>query len=156
MLLTTNNNLFDTFFDDPWFVDPWFNDKDIQRAEKKLYGHNGKNLMLTDVKENDKGYELEMDLPGYKKEDITAKLENGYLTITAEKGLEEKEEDKESKKYIRRERFAGTCQRTFYVGEEVEQDDIKASFKHGILTLQIPKKEAKPQVEEHKCITIEG
>lgn len=156
MLLTTNNNLFDTFFDDPWFVDPWFNDKDIRKAEKKLYGHNGKNLMLTDVKENDNGYELEMDLPGYKKDEITAKLENGYLTITAEKGLEEKEEDKEGKKYIRRERFTGTCQRTFYVGEEVEQEDIKASFKHGILTLQIPKKEAKPQVEEQKCITIEG
>ena len=156
MLLARNNHVFDTFFGDPWFNDPWFDDRDIQKAEKKLYGHNDKKLMLTDIKESDKGYELEMDLPGFKKEEIKASLENGYLIISAEKGLEQDEKDKEGKKYIRRERYTGSCQRAFYVGDEIEQDDIKASFKHGILRLDIPKKQPKPQVEENKFISIEG
>ncbi len=156
MLLARNNNVFDTFFGDPWFSDPWFDDRDIQKAEKKLYGHNDKKLMLTDIKESDKGYELEMDLPGFKKEEIKASLENGYLIISAEKGLEQDEKDKEGKKYIRRERYTGSCQRAFYVGDEIEQGDIKASFKHGILRLDIPKKQPKPQVEENKFISIEG
>ena len=156
MLLARNNNVFDTFFGDPWFSDPWFDDRDIQKAEKKLYGHNDKKLMLTDIKESDKGYELEMDLPGFKKEEIKASLENGYLVISAEKGLEQDEKDNEGKKYIRRERYTGSCQRAFYVGDEIEQGDIKASFKHGILRLDIPKKQPKPQVEENKFISIEG
>ena len=156
MLLARNNNVFDTFFGDPWFSDPWFDDRDIQKAEKKLYGHNDKKLMLTDIKESDKGYELEMDLPGFKKEEIMASLENGYLIISAEKGLEQDEKDNEGKKYIRRERYTGSCQRAFYVGDEIEQGDIKASFKHGILRLDIPKKQPKPQVEENKFISIEG
>ena len=156
MLLVRNNNVFDTFFGDPWFSDPWFDDRDIQKAEKKLYGHNDKKLMLTDIKESDKGYELEMDLPGFKKEEIKASLENGYLIISAEKGLEQDEKDNEGKKYIRRERYTGSCQRAFYVGDEIEQGDIKASFKHGILRLDIPKKQPKPQVEENKFISIEG
>lgn len=156
MLLAKNNNVFDTFFGDPWFNDPWFDDRDIQKAEKKLYGHNDKKLMLTDIKESDKGYELEMDLPGFKKEEIKASLENGYLIISAEKGLEQDEKDNEGKKYIRRERYTGSCQRAFYVGDEIEQGDIKASFKHGILRLDIPKKQPKPQVEENKFISIEG
>ena len=156
MLLARNNNVLDTFFGDPWFSDPWFDDRDIQKAEKKLYGHNDKKLMLTDIKESDKGYELEMDLPGFKKEEIKASLENGYLIISAEKGLEQDEKDNEGKKYIRRERYTGSCQRAFYVGDEIEQGDIKASFKHGILRLDIPKKQPKPQVEENKFISIEG
>ena len=156
MLLARNNNVFDTFFGDPWFSDPWFDDRDIQKAEKKLYGHNDKKLMLTDIKESDKGYELEMDLPGFKKEEIKASLENGYRIISAEKGLEQDEKDNEGKKYIRRERYTGSCQRAFYVGDEIEQGDIKASFKHGILRLDIPKKQPKPQVEENKFISIEG
>ena len=156
MLLARNNNVFDTFFGDPWFSDPWFDDRDIQKAEKKLYGHNDKKLMLTDIKESDKGYELEMDLPGFKKEEIKASIENGYLIISAEKGLEQDEKDNEGKKYIRRERYTGSCQRAFYVGDEIEQGDIKASFKHGILRLDIPKKQPKPQVEENKFISIEG
>lgn len=156
MLLARNNNVFDTFFGDPWFSDPWFDDRDIQKAEKKLYGHNDKKLMLTDIKESDKGYELEMDLPGFKKEEIKASLENGYLIISAEKGFEQDEKDNEGKKYIRRERYTGSCQRAFYVGDEIEQGDIKASFKHGILRLDIPKKQPKPQVEENKFISIEG
>ena len=156
MLLAKNNNVFDTFFGDPWFNDPWFDDRDIQKAQKKLYGHNEKKLMLTDIKESDKGYELEMDLPGFKKEEIIASIENGYLIISAEKGLEKDEKESEGKKYICRERYTGSCQRAFYVGDDIEKDDIKASFKHGILHLDIPKKQPKPQVEENKFISIEG
>ena len=156
MLLARNNNVFDTFFGDPWFSDPWFDDRDIQKAEKKLYGHNDKKLMLTDIKESDKGYELEMELPGFKKEEIKASIENGYLVISAEKGLEKDEKESEGKKYICRERYTGSCQRAFYVGDDIEKDDIKASFKHGILHLDIPKKQPKPQVEENKFISIEG
>ena len=156
MLLAKNNNVFDTFFGDPWFNDPWFDDRDIQKAQKKLYGHNEKKLMLTDIKESDKGYELEMDLPGFKKEEIKASIENGYLIISAEKGLEKDEKESEGKKYICRERYTGSCQRAFYVGGDIEKDDIKASFKHGILHLDIPKKQPKPQVEENKFISIEG
>ena len=156
MLLAKNNNVFDTFFGDPWFNDPWFDDRDIQKAQKKLYGHNEKKLMLTDIKESDKGYELEMDLPGFKKEEIKASIENGYLIISAEKGLAKDEKESEGKKYICRERYTGSCQRAFYVGDDIEKDDIKASFKHGILHLDIPKKQPKPQVEENKFISIEG
>ena len=156
MLLAKNTNVFDTFFGDPWFNDPWFDDRDIQKAQKKLYGHNEKKLMLTDIKESDKGYELEMDLPGFKKEEIKASIENGYLIISAEKGLEKDEKESEGKKYICRERYTGSCQRAFYVGDDIEKDDIKASFKHGILHLDIPKKQPKPQVEENKFISIEG
>lgn len=156
MLLAKNNNVFDTFFGDPWFNDPWFDDRDIQKAQKKLYGHNEKKLMLTDIKESDKGYELEMDLPGFKKEEIKASIENGYLIISAEKGLEKDEKESEGKKYICRERYTGSCQRAFYVGDDIEKDDIKASFKHGILHLDIPKKQPKPQDEENKFISIEG
>ena len=88
LLTTTNNNLFDTFFSDPWFNDPWYDDRDVQKAQKKLYGHNGKRMMLTDIKESDKGYELEMDLPGFKKDEIKASVSDGYLTISAAKGLD--------------------------------------------------------------------
>ena len=143
------------FFDD-LFEFPFYDDRDMQKLEKKLYGRRGKNLMKTDIKDTDKAYELEMDLPGFKKDEIKASLENGYLTITAEKGLEKDQKEEEGKKYICRERYSGSCQRTFYVGDEIEQDDIKASFKHGILRLDIPKKQPKPQVEEKKCISIEG
>ena len=156
LLTTTNNNLFDTFFSDPWFNDPWFDDRDVQKAQKKLYGHNGKRMMLTDIKESDKGYELEMDLPGFKKDEIKASVSDGYLTISAAKGLDKDEKEKDSGHYIRKERYAGACQRSFYVGEDVEQADIKAEFKHGILTLFVPKKEAKAAVPERKFIAIEG
>ena len=156
LLTTTNNNLFDTFFSDPWFNDPWYDDRDVQKAQKKLYGHNGKRMMLTDIKESDKGYELEMDLPGFKKDEIKASVSDGYLTISAAKGLDKDEKEKDSGHYIRRERYAGACQRSFYVGEDIEQEDVKAEFKHGILKLFVPKKEAKKAVEENKYIAIEG
>ena len=132
-----------------------FSDKDMKRMERKLYGHHGKNMMKTDIKELNNGYELEMDLPGFTKDEVKASLENGYLTISAAKGVDQDEKEKKSGRYIRRERYAGACQRTFYVGEDIGQEDIKAEFKHGILKLFIPKKEAKPAVEEKKYISIE-
>ncbi len=139
-------------FDD-FFGFPFYDDKDFKKMEKKLYGHREKNLMKTDVKESDSGYELEMDLPGFQKEDVKVSLENGYLTVSA---VKESKDETESGRYIRRERYSGACQRSFYVGEDVEQEDIKGEFKHGILKLSIPKKEAKPAIEEKKYITIEG
>jgi len=112
--------------------------------------------MKTDIKENDDGYELIVDLPGFKKDEIKVSLEDGYLTIEAAKGLDEDEQEKKSGKYIRKERYAGSCQRSFYVGDNLTQEDIKGEFKHGILTLNVPKKEAKPAVETNKYIAIEG
>ena len=112
--------------------------------------------MKTDIKEMSNGYELIVDLPGFKKDEIHAALENGYLTISAEKGLDKDEQEKETGRYIRKERYAGACSRSFYVGKEVEKEDIKAEFKHGILTLFVPKKEAKPAEPEKKFISIEG
>lgn len=145
------------FFDDfdDMFNFPFWDDRDMKKIEKKLYGRRGKNMMKTDIKETDTAYELEMDLPGSQKDEIKVSLENGYLTISAARGLDKDEQDKKSEKYIRRERYAGACQRSFYVGDAVKQEDIKGEFKHGILKLTIPKKEAKPEVEESKYITIE-
>lgn len=145
-------------FDD-FFGFPFYDDKDFKKMEKKLYGHREKNLMKTDVKEHENGYVLEMDLPGFKKDEVKVALESGYLTVSAAKEAEkeeEKEGEKEGGKYIRRERYSGACQRTFYIGEEVQQEDIKGEFKHGILKLSIPKKEQKPAVEEKRYISIEG
>ena len=113
-----------------------------------------KNLMKTDIREHDAGYELDIDLPGFKKDEIKVELENGYLTISATKGADNDEQDKKGK-YIRRERYAGTMQRSFYVGDDVTQEDIKAKFENGILRLSIPKKDAKA-VETKKTIAIEG
>ena len=145
-------NLFDDFFGDF----PFYYDKDMKNVEKKLYGRKASHVMKTDIKETDNGYELVVDLPGFTKDEVQATLENGYLTISAEKGLDKDEKEKETGHYIRKERYAGACSRSFYVGEDVEQTDIKAEFKHGILTLFVPKKEAKPAVEQKKTIAIEG
>ena len=134
---------------------PCYDDSDMKKLEKKLYGHHAKNLMKTDIKEDDTSYELEMDLPGFKKEEVKVSLKDGYLTIAAAKGLNQDEKEKETGKYIRKERSAGACERSFYVGENLTEEDIKAKFKHGILTLTIPKKEAKA-VEENNYIAIEG
>ena len=143
------NSLIDDLFDDDWF-----NDKEFRNMEKKLYGHRAKNVMNTDVKEAEDGYELEMDLPGFKKEEVSVELNDGYITIRAAKGLDEDEKEKKTGKYIRRERYSGACERSFYVGEGVTQQDIKASFKHGILKLDIPKKEAR-KIEQNNFISIE-
>ena len=118
------------------------------------YGKHGKNLMKTDVRETDGTYELDIDLPGFKKEDITAELKDGYLTISASKGINKDEKDKEGR-YIRQERYSGTCSRSFYVGEGIAQDEIHAKFEDGILKLSVPKKDAKA-VEQKSYISIEG
>ena len=147
-------NLFDGFFDSfPFYYD---NEKDMKKAEKKLYGNKAGHLMKTDIKELEDGYELEIDLPGFKKEEVQATLEDGYLPISAEKGLDQDEQEKKTGRYIRRERYAGACSRSFYVGDAVSEEDIKGDFHHGILTLFVPKKEAAPKVEENKYIQIEG
>ena len=111
--------------------------------------------MRTDVKDTASAYELEIELPGVKKEDLKAELKDGYLTITASVG-NKKEEKQEDGKYIRRERYAGTCSRSFYVGDEMKQEDIKAKFENGVLKITVPKKEEKPVVENNSYITIEG
>ena len=111
--------------------------------------------MKTDIRETDGSYEVEMDLPGFTKDEVKVSLENGYLTVQAAKGLDEDEQEKKTGRYIRRERYAGACERSFYVGEDVTQEEIKGEFKHGILRLSIPKKEAKPAVPEKKYIVIE-
>ena len=140
-------NLFDDFMNFP-FEDEFFGRKN------PLYGKHGKNIMKTDVRETDNTYELGIDLPGFKKEEVSARLENGYLTISAAKGLDKDEQDKDGK-YIRRERYAGAMSRSFYVGENIRQEDIHAKFEDGILKLAVPK-QAPQQVEENKYIAIEG
>ena len=145
-------NLFDDFF--TGF--PFYDDRDMQNVEKKLYGKRADRVMKTDIKELDDGYELEIDLPGFTKDEVKASLENGYLTISAAKGLDKDEKEKKTGRYIRQERYAGACSRSFYVGDAVTQEDIKGEFQHGILKMFVPKKEAKPAVEENKYIAIEG
>lgn len=140
------------FFDDFMRNFPFYDDREVKRMEKKLYGRRGKNVMKTDIQETDKDYILEMDLPGFSKDEVKVSLENGYLTISAAKGLNKDEKEKKNGRYIRRERYAGACQRSFYVGENISQDDISAEFKHGILKLFIPKKEP---AEEKTYITID-
>ncbi len=135
-------NLFDDF------------EREFFGGRNPLYGKHEKNLMKTDIRETDNSYELDIDLPGFKKDEINARLENGYLTISAAKGLDKDEKDKKGN-YIRRERYAGSMTRTFYVGEGVSQEDIHAKFEDGILKLSVPKKDAK-EVEQKKYISIEG
>ena len=115
-----------------------------------------KDMMKTDIRDVDGNYELEIDLPGFKKDEVHAALENGYLTISAEKGLDKDEKEKENGRYIRKERYAGACSRSFYVGENLTQEDIKAKYENGILMLDIPKKAPEKKVEEKKFVTIEG
>jgi HSP20 family molecular chaperone IbpA len=116
---------------------------------------NTNGLMQTDVEEKGDGYEITMNLPGFKKEDVKGEIKDGYLTVTASTNTSNEEKDKNGK-FIRRERYSGTCSRSFYVGEDVTENDIKAKFTDGVLKIAVPKKEAKPAVEESKYIAIEG
>ena len=125
-------NLFDDFFADPFGL------MSANRTDEALYGKHARNMMKTDVKELDGSYELDIDLPGFKKDEISVDLKNGYLTIGATKGVDKDEKDKNGK-YIRRERYAGVCSRSFYVGNVVRPEDISAKYEDGILKLSVPK-----------------
>ena len=133
-------NLLDDFFGFPFDGD---------------YNYTAAGLMTTDVKDTDHGYEVTMNMPGVKKEDVKAELKDGYLTVSAVSNKQTDEKNSEGK-YLRRERYSGSCSRSFYVGEGVKQEDIKAKFEDGTLKLEIPKEEAKPAVEQKKYISIEG
>lgn len=139
-------NLFDDWMD--------FSFPEIPDVDKTLYGKHAKNMMKTDVKETDNGYEVAIDLPGFKKEELHLELNNGYLTISANKGLDKDEKDKKDR-YIRRERYAGSMSRSFYVGDSIREEDIHAKYENGILTLDVPKVE-KRNVPEKRYIAIEG
>ena len=149
MMLPTifGENLFDDFMDDAF-------ERNFFGGRNPLYGKHRKNLMKTDVKETETGYELDIDLPGFKKDEISAHLEDGYLTVSAAKGVDKDEKDNEGR-YIRRERYSGSMTRSFYVGNAVTEEDIKAKYEDGILSLSIPKKDQKA-VEAKKYIAIEG
>ena len=144
-----NENLFDDLMD---FHFPEF--RDFENIDKKLYGRHAAHVMKTDVHEHEDCYEVDIDRPGFKKEEITLNLENGYLVIGAAKGLDKDEKTKKGR-LIRQERYAGAMQRSFYVGEHITEEDIKAKFEDGVLKLTVPKKEA-PKVPEKKTILIEG
>ncbi|MCR4924267.1 MAG: Hsp20/alpha crystallin family protein [Lachnospiraceae bacterium] len=128
--------------------------KEFDNMEKKLYGRRAGRMMKTDVREKDNNYEVSIDLPGFKKEEISAELDNGYLTISASKGLDKEENDKKGR-LIRKERYSGAMQRSFYVGDNITEEDIKASYKHGVLRLDIPKKE-NAKIPQKNMIAIEG
>ena len=145
-------SLFDDWMDDFPFGKEF--EKEMFPEKSPLYGKHAKNMMKTDVRETDDSYEVDIDLPGFKKDEVNVKLEDGYITISAVKGLDKDEKNKEGV-YIRRERYTGQCARTFYVGDAVTQEDIKAKFEDGILKVTIPKVEPK-KVEEKKYIAIEG
>lgn len=136
-------NLFDDFFEDGWMRKP------ERRPEMPHMA-----VMKTDIKETDKGFDLEIEMPGYKKEDVNAELKDGYMTISAST-KQEKEEKDEDGKYIRRERFTGNVSRSFFVGEDVTESDINAKFEDGVLKIFVPKKEHIPEVPQKKIIAIE-
>ena len=138
-------NLFDDFFSDPFGMM-------VPQGRDPLYGKHAKNLMKTDVRETDESYELDVDLPGFTKDEISVELKNGYLTIQAAKSLDKDQSDKKGK-YIRQERYAGACSRTFYVGEGIQPEDVTASFENGILQLSVPKA-AKKQLPKNTSVTI--
>lgn len=140
-------SLFDEMMNFPW-------EEEFFGRKNPLYGKHAKNLMKTDVREKEDGFEVDIDLPGFKKEEITAELDNGYLTVSAAKSLDKDETDKNGN-YIRRERYFGNTSRTFYVGDGVREEDIKARFEDGLLKLSIPKKET-AVLESQKRIAIEG
>ena len=139
----------ENLFDD-WMGFPM---RELANVDRRLYGKNASHIMKTDVKETDGTYELEVDLPGFKKDEINVKLEDGYMTISATKGLDTEKKDKHGK-IIRQERYAGAMQRSFYVGEGVRTEDVKAKYEDGVLKLDIPKKEL--NLPGNNTIAIEG
>ncbi len=142
----------ENLFDDDWMDFPF--DSNFWGKRNPLYGKHAQNMMKTDIREKDDAYELDVDLPGFKKDEIKIQLKDGYLTLSAAKGLDKDEQDKKGN-YIRRERYAGAMQRSFYVGDAVTQDEIKAKYEDGILKVFIPKKDPK-KIEHNGYISIEG
>lgn len=134
-------NLFDDVLDDP------FDLAGLRSVRNALYGKHAKAIMKTDVRETDNGYEVDVDLPGFKKDEVKLDLKDGYLTISASKGLNRDQKDEEGR-YIRQERYTGSCARSFYVGEELKPEDVKARFQDGVLELSLPKAQARPQPEK--------
>ena len=145
--------LLPSIFGESLFDDMFDFDKEINRMNRALYGKHSRNMMKTDVRETENSYELDIDLPGFKKDEINVQLDNGYLSISAAKGLD-KDEEKKNSKYIRRERYAGAMSRSFYVGDNLTQQDIKAKFEDGILKISVPKKDVQ-QVAQNNHIAIE-
>ena len=146
--------LMPSIFGENLFNDDWM-DFGFPEVDKALYGKHASHEMKTDVKETDSGYEVDIDLPGFKKDEINVQLDNGYLLISAAKGLDKEEKNKEGK-YIRKERYAGAMSRSFYVGEHVAVEDIHPKYENGILSFTVPKKEQKAVEEKNKFIAIEG
>ena len=145
-----NDTMFSDLFDDPFF-EGWRNmDRAVTRGPNMSMG-----MMSTDVRESDNGYTVDIDMPGFKKDDISVSLNNGYLTVSAHKDEDSGDKD-ESGKWLRRERYVGTCSRSFYVGDQVKENDIHANYQNGTLCIQVPKIEAQPQVESKHQIAIEG
>ena len=138
-------NLFDEFFDDNFGMFPMWN------GRNPLYGKRAKNLMKTDVRETENTYEVDVDLPGFKKDEISVELRDGYLTISAAKGLDKDESDKKGR-YIRQERYAGACRRSFYVGD-VKPEDVSARYEDGILKLSMPR-QARQELPKSSAIAI--
>lgn len=150
MPMRRNRNLLSELMSDPF--DAFF---DAATAPVQAMQKMSPSLMRTDIKETDAGFELTIDLPGFKKDDVQAELKDGYLTIAAQTQSESEDKD-EKGTYVRKERFSGKCSRTFYVGDDVEEDDIKAKFEDGVLKIAVPKKQEQPKLEEKKTIAIEG
>ena len=143
MMLVPRNNSFDLF--DDIFEDDFF-------PRHEFFSRKERNLMKTDIKEKDDKYLLDIDLPGFEKENINISLNNGYLTVEAKVNKNEKKDEHE--KFVRKERFYGECSRSYYVGDEIKEEDINAEFKNGILKVEIPKKQLEKKHDEIKQIPI--
>ena len=139
-------NLFDDFFSDPF-------EMMMPQSRNPLYGKHAKNLMKTDVRETENSFEVDMDLPSFKKDEVNLELKDGYLTVSADKALDKDKKDNEGR-YIRQERWSGSCSRSFYVGDTVKPEDVHAKFENGILQIALPKQEQK-QLPSTTAIAIE-
>ena len=143
-------NLFDDWFDHFDLMD-----REMEQLNRKLYGKHSNREMLTDVKEHEDHYDVVIDLPGFKKDEINVELNDGYLTISAQKGHDEEEKNKAGK-LIRQERYSGMMSRSFYVGDEITSEEIHGKYEGGVLTLSVPKKEEQKEVGHSNRIMIEG